>query len=60
MRSDSYRVFCIIELTLPSPSAILKLHIWEISLTVRLSNPHMREQENMVEKIRMEHEQTVP
>ena len=28
---------------------ILKLHIWESSLTVRLSNPHMRKQENMVE-----------
>ena len=28
---------------------ILKLRIWESSLTVRLSNPHMRKQENMVE-----------
>lgn len=25
--------------------------IWESSLTVRLSNPHMRKQENMVEKM---------
>ena len=27
------------------PYTILKLHIWESSLTVRLSNPHMRKQE---------------
>ena len=33
------------------PYTILKLHIWESSLTVRLSNPHMRKQENMVEKM---------
>ena len=24
------------------PYTILKLHIWESSLTVRLSNPHMK------------------
>ena len=37
------------QLTFLAHFVILKLHIWESSLTVRLSNPHMRKQENMVE-----------
>lgn len=39
------------QLTFLAHFVILKLHIWESSLTVRLSNPHMRKQENMVEKM---------
>ena len=37
------------QLTFLAHFVILKLRIWESSLTVRLSNPHMRKQENMVE-----------
>ena len=33
------------QLTFLAQFVILKLHIWESSLTVRLSNPHMRKQE---------------
>ena len=40
------------QLTFLAQFVILKLHIWESSLTVRLSNPHMQEQENMAEGMR--------
>ena len=45
--------FICSRLTVYKAFAIVIVHIWENFLTVRLLNPHMRDQLNMVDRVRM-------